>query len=123
MKRAKQLGAVVFDKNTLFIQEEYSDESVMCESVMSAGGTHIVFEAEIFTPYITLDSHQHGWISEEQREDLTAMRKQLGATFTLTYDDDSTDLVRIAREKKMVFTPLSEGSAYFTAIIPLAKML
>ena len=122
MKRAKQLGSVVFGLNTLFIQEEMSDDSVMGETVMSADGTHIVFEAEIFTPYITLDSKQFGWILEAQRLELVAMRKQLGAAFTLTYDDESTELVRMVKEKKMEFIPTFEGSKKYTAIIPLAKV-
>lgn len=122
MLRAKQLGTVIFGLNTLFIQEEMSDDSVMAETVMSAKGTHIVFQAEIFTPYITLDSKQFGWVLEAQRLELVAMRKQLGTTFTLTYDDDETEEVRFAREKKMIFTPLFEGSKKYTVVIPLAKV-
>lgn len=123
MKRAKQLGNVIFGLNTLFIQEEESDDSVISEMVVSAGGTHIVYESEIITPYITLDSKTFGWITEEQRVILKAMKKQLGINFTLTYDDDTTETVRIAREKKLVFTPTYEGSEKYTAIIPLAKVL
>ena len=123
MKRAKQLDTVIFGLNTLFIQEEMTDDSVMGESVMSADGTHIVYQAEIVTPYITLDSKQFGWILEDQRLELMAMRKQLGTEFTLTYDDDTTETVRHAHEKKMSFTPLYEGSKKYTAIIPLAKVL
>lgn len=123
MKRAKQLGNVLFSFNTLFIQEEMSDDTVMAESIMSAGGTHVVYEATINTPYITLDSKQYGWITEAQRAELVAMWKQLGQTFTLTYKDNTTETVRMAHEKKMVFTPLYEGSQKYTAIIPLAKVI
>jgi len=122
MKRAKQLGTVIFGFNTLFIQEEMDPSSIMGETVMSAKGTHIVYEAEIFTPYITLDSKQYGWITEAQRAALITMWEQIGATFTLIYDDASTDTVRMAKEDKMSFTPLSEGSKKYTVIIPLAKV-
>ncbi len=122
MKRAKQLGSVVFENNTLFIQEEFNNDSVMGEMVMSAAGSHIVYEAEISTPYITLDSKEHGWLSEAQCDILIGMRQQLETTFTLTYDDATTDEVRIAKEKKMVFTPLFEGSCDYVAVIPLAKV-
>lgn len=122
MRRAKQLGTVVFGMNTLFIREEMDDASVMSEVVMSAAGTHIVYEAEILTPYITLDSKQYGWVTEAQRAELVSMRKQLDTTFTLTYDDDTTETVRFAKEKKMVLTPLYEGSDKYTAVIPLAKV-
>ena len=122
MLRAKQLGTVIFNKNTLFIQEEFTDDSFMAETVMSAAGTHIVFEAPIYTPYITLDSKQYGYVTEAQRVALVAMRKLPATTFTLTYNDDSTELVRFAKEKKMVFTPLYEGAKKYTVVIPLAKV-
>ena len=121
MKRAKQIGSVVFGMNTLFIQEEMSDDSIASEVYMSAAGTHIVYESEILTPYITLDSKQYGWITETQMAELVSMRRQIGTSFTLTYDDNSTELVRFAKEKKMTFTPLFEGSKKYTAVIPLAK--
>ena len=122
MLRAKQLGTVVFSRNTLFIQEEFNDDSTMGEVFMSAKGTHISYVAEIYTPYITLDSKQYGLVTEAQRVELVAMRKQLGTTFTLTYNDDSTELVRFAIEKKMIFTPIFEGAKKYTVIIPLAKI-
>jgi len=122
MLRAKQLGAVVFGLNTLFIQEEFSDDSVSASASLSAAGTHIVYESPINTPYITLDSKQYGWIDESQRAELVSMRGQSGATFVLTYDDLTTETVRFAKEKKMIFTPLYEGSKKYTAIIPLAKI-
>jgi hypothetical protein len=122
MKRAKQLGSVVFEYNTLFIREEFENDSILSEVYMSAARSHIVFEAEIATPYITLESHNNGWITEAQRAALVTMWKQLDTTFTLTYNDNSTETVRFAREKKMQFTPLYEGAKKYTAVIPLAKI-
>ena len=123
MLRAKSLGAVTFDTNTLFIQEQYSSDSVTGTMVMSAGDTHIAFEAPIHTPYITLDSREHGIVAELQRDALMVMWNTLDTTYILTYDDDSTDLVRMAKEKKIVFTELWEGSCTFKVIIPLAKVI
>ena len=122
MLRAKQLGAVTFSHNTLFIQEEFKNDSVLGVTVMSAAGTHIVYEAPIHTPYITLDSKQYGYVTEAQRVELVTMRNQLNSTFTLTYNDNSTELVRIAKEKQMVFTPIYEGAKKYTVVIPLAKV-
>ena len=122
MLRAKQLGAVVFDLNTLFINEEMSDGSVMGEAVLSAAGSHIVYEAAVSTPYITLNSKEYGWITEAQREALMIMWNTLETTYTLTHDDLSTVSVRMAKEKNIVFTPLYEGAENFTAVIPLAKV-
>ena len=123
MKRAKQLDTVIFSENTLFILEEFEDGSVQAEATLSAGGIHIVYESEVLTPYITLDSKTYGWVDDIQVEALVAMWKQLDTTFTLTYDDDTTEVVRMAKEKKMVFTPTHEGSCKYTALIPLAKVI
>ena len=122
MLRANQLGGVIFIYNSLFIDEEMSDGSVLGEAVMSAAGSHIVYEAAVSTPYITLNSKEFGWITETQRLALVAMWNTLDTTYTLTYNDATTDTVRMAKEKKMVFTPLYEGSKKYTAIIPLAKV-
>ena len=123
MLRAKQLGSVVFDNpNTLFIQEQYSSNSVEGSFYMSAEGTHIAFEAAIHTPYITLDSNQYGILTEAQRDTLMTMWNTLDTTYTLTYDDDTTETVRMAKEKSIAFSPLWEGSCEFRAVIPLAKV-
>ena len=123
MLRAKQLGAVTFDYvNTLFIQEQYIKSEVMGEGLMSASGTHIAYEAQIHTPYITLDSKEFGLIDEDRRDALMTRWNTLGTEYLLTYDDDSVVSVRMAREKAISFTPLFEGSCEFKAVIPLAKV-
>jgi len=122
MIRATSLGAVTFDTNTLFIQEQYNSNNVMGEVAMSSAGTHIAYEATIHTPYITLDSKEHGIITEAQRAALETMWATLDTTYTLTYDDTTTQEVRMTHEKQLVFTPLFEGSCQFRAIIPLAAV-
>jgi len=122
MKRAKQLGSVVFEYNTLFIQEEFVNDSILADTQMSAAGTHIVYGSTIVTPYITLDSKEYGWIDETQKDVLVAMWEDFSTTQTLTYDDNTTDTVRMAVEKQLEFTPLFEGSCKYTAVIPLAKI-
>jgi len=121
MKRAKQLGTVTFNQNTLFIQEEFANDNVRGAMRMSAAGTHIIWGATIYTPYITLDSHEMGWLSEADKDAIIQMWRDFSTTQTLTYDDDSTDTVRMAVEKDLVFTPLYEGACIYKAIIPTAK--
>ena len=121
MLRAKSLDSVTFTENTLFIQEEFQNAKVMGKMRMSAAGTHIVYQATINTPYITLDSKEYGWVDDTQKEALEAMWETLGATYTLTYDDDTTETVRMATEKNIVFEPLFEGACKYRAVIPLAK--
>lgn len=122
MLRAKSLSGIEFTHNTLFIQEEFEKDNIMSEMYMSAAGTHIVYEAPINTPYITLDSKEHGYILDDQKDLLEAMWVNIGTTYVLEFDDLSTINVRFAREKKMTFNPLFEGSKKYRAIIPLAKI-
>jgi hypothetical protein len=121
MKRVKKLGAVEFKWGSLFVQEEMETNDVMGEMVMSAAGTHIVYGAIIHTPYITLDSFEHGWIDDADREAITAMWRDFETPQIITYTDDTTEEVRMAIEKQLSFKPLFEGACVFTAIIPLAK--
>lgn len=124
MRTAKQLGAVIFGENYMHIDEEFAQGDILSEMIMSAGGTHIVFENEIGTPYITLDSQGDSWITEANKNALQAMWSDLNtASYTLTYDNSTTVTVRMAREKELSFTPLYEGGCdYYRAIIPLAKV-
>lgn len=122
MKRAKQLGSVIFGYNTLFIQEEFSPNGFIGESRKSAAGTDIVNAAADNTPYVTLESRDHGVIDETQKDAIIAMWRDFTTTQTLTYDDSSTDEVRLTVESPPEFTPLFEGACKYTAVIPLAKV-
>lgn len=123
MLKVKQIGTVTFDQGYADLLEELSDDTIIGETVMSAAGTHISYVAEIVTPYITVDSGGHAWITDAQRIELISMRRQLESTFTITYSDDSTDTVRFAHEKKMEFSEVSKGIEVFSALIPLAKVI
>lgn len=124
MKRVKQFGSVTFGRNTLFVREFEEGAGVIAEARKSAAGTDIVFVAADNTPARTLDGKRYGVIDETQRETLMSMFASLGTTYTLTYDDDSTETVRFAHERASQFklTPLYEGSKKFTVVIPLAKV-
>jgi hypothetical protein len=123
MKRAKQLGSVVFTRNTLFIKEEFEPSNWMEERVISADGTDIVYVAEHKTPNITLLSEQYGALDEAQRSAIIAMYNDVDNNVLLTYDDGSTDQVRIRRDTPPVFTPMFEGACTYTATISLARVL
>ncbi len=121
MKKATQIEGVVFDYPLWVTQEEVPD-NVLGEMRMSAAGTHVAFATEILTPYITLRSKESGWLSETHVEQLKDMRKNIGASFTVYFDDSTTETVRFAHEKQMVITPLFEGACNYTVEIPLAKV-
>ncbi len=122
MLRASSLGAVDFDMNTLFIKEQFTPNTVMGESVKSAAGTDIVYSATDYTPAITLESKENGWVTETQRAALVAMWEVINTTYLLTYDNATTDTVRFRHEAPPVFIPTIEGCDKFTVIIPLAKV-
>lgn len=107
----------------MFIDEEKTSNDIQGTSTMSVAGTHISYESPINTPYITLNSEEFSWITEVQRVAIIAMRNTPNATFTITYTDNTTDVVRFAKEKNIVFTPLYEGSLKYRAVIPLAKII
>ena len=121
-KRAKQLGALVFDY-PLHILELDEPDNMLSEKHMSATGHHIVWNKVIQTPYITLTSFEEGWVSQISKDSLIGMYNLLETTFTLTYTDDTTDLVRIAHENDFTFTPLYEGSEYYMARLSLAVVI
>lgn len=122
MKRqAKQIDTIIFTY-PLWVEEFETPNSVQGEVKMSASGNHIAYQAEIRTPYITLASMQSGWISEDDVIAITALYNTLDKAYLLTYDDDSTELVRFAHEKGITFTPLVEGSCEFYVTINLAKV-
>ena len=122
MKKATQIHTTVF-MHPLWVNEFENPNTVMGEMVMSAGGTHIVYQAPIYTPYITLVSRDSGWLNVDNMAEVKAYYEQLDTTFTLTYDDLSTETVRFAHEKGIVFTPTYEGSCHFYATINLAKVV
>ncbi len=122
MKRAKSLDTVTFSMNTLFIQEEFTDNSLLAEAKLSAAGTRISYVAVINTPNITLDSKEYGWIKEEEKNLIDIMFLDIDSTFILTYNDDTTDEVMFRHEVPPSFTATHEGSQTYTAIIPLVKV-
>lgn len=122
MKKVKQINTIVL-LHQLWIKEEEEPNTVISEVALSGAGTHVVFQAVMNTPYITLISKEYGWLSEDNMNDLKILYNQLGATFDITYSDDTTDTVRVAHEKGIVFTPIYEGACYFSVTINLAKVL
>ena len=118
----KQIGTVVLD-SPLHINEFNTTNDIMGEVVMSANGTHISYSAQIYTPYRTAESRgEGGWLSEQNKTDLEALWVNLGTTFDIVYEDDSTETVRMAHEKQIDFTEIAVGACIYTAFIPMAKV-
>jgi hypothetical protein len=122
MKRVKQLDTIIFIHNSMFIDEEETPATVTATSALSVAGSHIVNENTIKTPYITLNSKSYSWVDETQRLALIALWGN-SISFNITYTDNSTELVRFAREKSLNFTPIYEGADKYRAVIPLAKII
>ena len=122
-KRAVSLGGVVFDYK-LFYLEIDEPNHIQTESELSESGVHLVWEAEIFSPYMTLSSKDNGWITQPIKEALILLYSQLQGIHTLVFDDSSSIRVRFAREKGSIsFSPLSEGSEIYLTEIPLAVVV
>ena len=120
MLRGKQIGAVTFDTNTLFIQEQLSPNGMIGKDYKSAAGTDISYSATDHNPTITLDSQQNGLLTEAQCDTIATMYQAIDTTYTLTYDDDTTDTVRFRHDKRPTFVALFEGSCQFRCVIYLS---
>ncbi len=119
----KSLGAVVF-KTPIFVFETNAPNTVIGEEILMADGTFLSYAAEIHTPYINLISRAESSevIDEAQKEALIAMNNEIGAVFTLVYEDDSNIEVAFARSSnKISFTPLFTGSCSYRVNVPLFK--
>ncbi len=121
MLRAKKLGNVEFNHNTLFIEEEFIPANVEGEEIPSAAGTYIYYAATIETPHITLDGRSYGWVTDEQRIELISMWASLGTLYLLTYNDDSTNTVIMRPDKAPEFKEIYEGACRYNAKIYLTK--
>ncbi len=121
-KRAESIDATLFE-HKMYVKENDAPDTILSEVNMSESGMHIVWQSEIQTPYITLESRKQGWIDQETKDALLVQYALLGNTFTLTYDDNSTDDIRFAHEKGIVFTPLFEGSNRYTVVLHLAVVI
>jgi len=121
MKRVKSLGSVIFNTNTLFIQEEFTNNNLLAEARVSAAGTRVEYVALNNSPDITIQSLENGWIDEVQRQAITAMFLSIDSTFLLKYNDDSTDTIRFKHDAPPIFTQLFEGAEMYTATIFLIK--
>ncbi len=121
-KRAVSLGGVVFDYK-LYVLQLDAPEDILSEVAITEAGVHAVWQNKVLTPYITLSSKQHGWLSQSVKDSIIALYEQLDTTFTLEYDDGSTDEVRFAHENGISFTPLNEGCNVFLGQINLAKVV
>ncbi len=117
MLRAKQLGNVVFEHNTLFIKEQFESDGVVGAEYTTAAGTRVYYGANIYTPHVTLDGQSYGWVEDDQRAELIAMWGNVGQSYTLTYNDNSTATVYMRPDSKPVFTPLYEGACKYSPLL------
>ena len=122
MKCVKQLGNVVFSHNSLFVKEEMHPNTFSSNVRQSAAGSRIVWVQEVTTPIMTLQSNRNGWVTDAQREEIVNMYMNIGGVYSAVYDDGTAVDVSFAYEKPPVFTPVYEGSDYFTAEITLVKI-
>lgn len=121
-KRAVSIGATSFTYK-LYVSELDAPNNIQSEVSLSESGVHIIWQSEVLTPYITLVSKEHGWLTQTDKDAILVMYNLFESTFTLTYDDASTDAVRFAHERGIVFTPIIEGSDKYTVQINLAKVM
>jgi len=116
--KAKQLGVVVFE----YPQEVMRECGVKGEKRVSVAGTKIVYESLMLSPDITLASATDDWLSLNNIHDLSTMCGQINTTFTLIYEDDSTEEVVFDHSKAISFKEIKEGSCFFHGNVSLIKI-
>jgi len=120
--KVKQVESIVL-QYPMWLDEFYTPKNMIGENRMSAAGVAVMYEASIKTPTRTLLSRESGWLSEDNITDLKTLWSVVGNTFSIIYDDDSTDVVAFDRSRALSFTEVSEGMCEYTAVIPMMKVI
>ncbi len=121
-KRAVSIGGVTFDFKLHYLELDEPND-IQSEASISESGVHIVWQNKIQTPYITLSSKDYGWVYQSTKDAILALYEALDTTYTLSFDDGSSETVRFAHERGINFTPHFEGCDTYTAQINLAKVI
>lgn len=119
----KSIGSVIFE-TPIFVLETDEPSDVVGEDILTAGGTLISYVAIVHTPYLTVSSRDgsNETVDEQQKEELKVMNKNLGAEYTLVFEDGTTTQVVFARSSSSLgFNPIFTGSCVYRVNIPLIK--
>lgn len=120
-KMVKSLGSLIF-RYKLFVMQHDSPDTYLEETRLTGAGTTVAFVTTLANPLITLESRGNGWLTDTEKDSLQSMYDVVGAEYTLTYDDDTTDTVVFAYSEDFKFTPVVEGCNEYTATITLRKV-
>ena len=117
-KRVTQIGDVVLT-SPMHVEEFYSPEAIIASTERAIDGNFLFWEQLNPFETRTLVSMESGWQLFDVKELIIAQYKQLATLFTLHYSDGTTETVRYNHSEGISFTPLWEGSEYYTAKINL----
>lgn len=106
----------------MFIEEFLAPANFIGDRVTSAAGTYILFQTEITTPTRTAVSRDSGWLSEQNIEDIKSLWAQSGASFDITYEDDTTENVVFDKSQQLSFTEISPGICEYFGQFTLVKI-
>ena len=121
MKRVKKFNGMIFEPNALFVKEEMEPDTFILETKISAATTEITYVAEKKNPYVTLQSLQYSYITDDQRSQIIAMYEALDTLYLIEYLDATTDTVRFRMDNPPTLSETFEGSCTFTTEINLMK--
>jgi hypothetical protein len=126
MRRVKQISGggytVDFNMNTMYIEQEFMPNTFMADVVKSAAGTDIVYYAEDHSPEITLDSRQYSIVDDNGREAIIEMYNAPDLTYSITYNDNTTQSVMFRLDKPPDFAKYSLDDCLYTAKIYLTRI-
>ena len=121
MKRVVSIDGITFD-NKLFISSEFDIDNYIGERSIAIDGSSIMFvQAKgSMTSDVSVYSKDSGWIHRDTKDLLTNNVDELGKL--LVFDDTSSYTYYYDHTKiPLEFTPLFEGSLWYTVTINLVK--
>jgi len=121
MKRVRKLGSVTFDKNAMFVLQEFEPNTFMAQVRKNAAGTNIEYYARDNAPELTLDSQTYSLLTEDDITAIIAMYDTV-ADYTIEYTDATTQSVRFRLDKPPTFSEYSVGACLYQATVYLTKI-
>ena len=122
MKRVRKLGAVTFNLNAAYVQQDYSPNTFISNIVKSAADTDIIYYAVDNNPEIVLESQGYALVDQSSMEEIINMYNQAETEYQIEYVDGTTQNVIFKLDSPPEFKEYGTNSCLYTFEITLTKI-
>lgn len=122
MKRVRKLGAVTFNLNAAYVQQDYSPNTFISNIVKSAADTDIIYYAVDNNPEIVLESQGYALVDQSSMEEIINMYNQAETEYQIEYVDGTTQNVIFKLDSPPEFKEYGINSCLYTFEITLTKI-